>query len=257
MDGMKYGGVLPGEPEAVLELACLKGVHKVYGRAMAGVHALHDICLNVKRGEILAICGPSGSGKTSLLNVIGMLEMASEGSVVLNKLLVSKLTDQARMDLRGQFLGQVFQCFTLVPVMTAVENVMLPLVLREPLDKAGEQAAQGRALELLGQLGLSTQARHYPAKLDASQCQRIAIARALMTRPRLVLADEPTSRLDCGAVRLVMDLFARHQEDFGTAFVLTTRDQRQLSRVTRTLQLSEGRLGVAPDAFRKPLRVLL
>ena len=257
MDGSNKAGVLPGEPEAVLELLCLKGVHKVHGRSMASVHALHDVFLQVQRGEILAICGPSGSGKTSLLNVIGMLELASEGSVVLQKLLVSKLTEQARTDLRLQLIGHVFQAFTLVPVMTALENVMLPLLLRQQLDGRAMEQAQGRALELLAQLGLNTQARHYPGTLDASQCQRVAIARALITRPRLVLADEPSSRLDNGAARLVMDLFARHAEDDGTAFIITTRDQRQLSRVTRTLQLSEGRLGMAPDALRKPLRVLL
>jgi putative ABC transport system ATP-binding protein len=256
MDGMNHSGVLPGEPEAVLELLRLKGVHKVYGRAMASVHALHDIHLQVAVGEILSIVGPSGSGKTCLLNVLGMLEAATEGSVIINKLLAAKLTEQARNELRGQMIGQVFQSYTLVPVMTAVENVMLPLLLRGQLAGEARAAAESRALDLLAQLGLSTQARHYPAKLDASQCQRVAVARALITRPRLVLADEPTSRLDNGAMRMVMDLFARHQQDFGTAIVITTRDQRQLSRVTRTLQLSEGRLGAAPDALRKPLRVM-
>ncbi len=257
MEASKQAGALPGEPEAVMELVRLKGVHKVYGRALSSVHALHDIQLGLARGEILAICGPSGSGKTSLLNVIGMLEAASDGNVVVNKLLVSKMSEQARTDLRTQTIGMVFQSFTLIPVLTALENVMLPLLLRQTLDGDAQAAAEARAADLLTQLGLHTQLRHTPGQLDPSQCQRVAVARSLMTRPRLVLADEPTSRLDAGGTRMVMDLFARHQQEHGTAFIITTRDQRQLARVSRTLQLSEGRLSLAPEMQRRPLRVML
>lgn len=257
MDTTRQAGVLPGEPEAVLELVRLNGVHKIYGRALSGAHALHDVQLQLAAGEILAVCGPSGSGKTTLLNVIAMLEDASEGSVVVGRLLVSKLGEQARTELRGQMMGLVFQAFTLVPVMTALENVMLPLLLGRQLDGPAHAAAEAYAVELLARLGLTTQARHMPSRLDAAQCQRVAIARALVTRPRLMLADEPMARLDSGAAHLVMDLFAHYQQAHGTAFIITTRDQRQLARVTRTLQLCDGRLGHAPDTQRKPLRVML
>ncbi len=256
MDGHDDKSPLPGEPAAMMELVRLKGVHKVYGRGLAGVHALHDIHLQVAMGEIVAVCGPSGSGKTSLTNLVGMIDNATEGSIVIAKLLLSQLTEQARADLRCDMIGHVFQSFTLVPVMTALENVMLPLLLRRRLDDNSLAAARARAADLLAQLGLATQARLYPGRLDDSQSQRVAVARALMTRPRLVVADEPTSRLDSGATRLVMDLFARHQQEHGTAFLISTRDQRQLSRVTRTLQLGEGRLGTPADFLRKPLRVL-
>jgi putative ABC transport system ATP-binding protein len=240
------------------ELVNLSRVRKVYGVGMSGVHALHDIDLQIHIGEMVSVCGSSGSGKTSLLNVVGMLETATEGSVVIASLLVSKLSEQARAELRGDMIGFVFQASSLIPVMTARENVLLPLMLRGHLDDAELAAAQARAEMLLVQLGLGTHAGHYPPRLDASQCQRVAIARALIARPRLVLADEPTSRLDNGCIRLVMDLFALQQQEHGTAFLISTRDQRQLSRATRTLQLTEGRLMDAQQGHaRRPLRVQL
>lgn len=240
------------------ELVSLTGVHKVYGGGLTGVHALHDINLRIPAGEMVTVCGPCGSGKTSLLNVVGMLESASEGSVVIASLLVSKLSDQGRADLRSDMIGFVFQSFSLIPVMTARENVMLPLLLRGRLEHAELAAAYERADALLDQVGLATHAGHYPTRLDASQSQRVAIARALIGRPRLVIADEPASRLDSGCIRLVMDLFAREQEAHATAFLISTRDQRQLSRATRTLQLDEGRLISTPgNQTRRPLRVQL
>ena len=242
-----------------VEVLSLTRVQKVYGGSLSGVRALHDIDLRVTSGEMVTICGPSGSGKTSLLNVAGMLETATEGNVVVASLLVSKLSEQARADLRGDMIGFVFQAFSLIPVLTARENVLLPLLLRARLEQAELAAAEARADALLVQLGLATQAGHYPPRLDASQSQRVAIARALIAKPRLVIADEPTSRLDSGHTRIVMDLFAREQEEHGTAFLVSTRDQRQVSRATRTLQLMDGRLASIPGSTgaRRPLRAQL
>ena len=252
MDGSEYAG---GNR---VELVRLTAVHKYFGGGVSGVHALNDIHLALAGGEMVAVCGPSGSGKTTLLNVIGLLESATEGSVIVDTLLVSKLTEHARAQLRTELIGFVFQGFTLMPVMTARENVLLPLLLRQRLERDALEAAQERADDLLTQLGLGGQTGHYPARLDASQCQRVAIARALIAHPRLVLADEPASRQDSGCVRMMLDLFAREQRESGTAFLITTRDQRQLSRTTRTLQLSEGRLLRASTAStRTPLRVQL
>lgn len=240
------------------DLVSLSRVHKVYGGGLSSVHALHEVDLQVGTGEMVAICGPCGSGKTSLLNLVGMLETATEGNVVIASLLVSRLSEQARSDLRGEMIGFVFQSFSLIPVMTARENVLLPLMLRGRLEHAELAAAHERADALLTQVGLSTQAGHYPPRLDASQSQRVAIARALVTRPRLVIADEPTSRLDNGCIRMVMDLFARQQQEHGTAFLISTRDQRQLSRANRTLQLNEGRLqGMPSSSSRRPVRIQL
>lgn len=255
MDAMKSGKA-PATASPSGELVRLSGVHKIYGRGLAGVRALNDITLSVESGEMVAICGPSGHGKTTLMNIIGMLEPATEGSVVIARLLTSKLSEQARADLRGEMIGYVFQSFSLVPVLTAQENVLLPLMLRGGLAGAALADAQAYGAELLARVGLRTQTHHYPSRLDAGQCQRVAIARALVTAPRLVVADEPASRMDNGSIRLVMDLFAAHQREHGTTFVISTRDQRQMSRATRTLQLHEGRLSGAPaDAPRKIVRV--
>jgi putative ABC transport system ATP-binding protein len=256
MDAMVGNSAMLGEARPSGELVRLSGVHKIYGRGLAGVHALANIDLQVAAGEMVAICGPSGHGKTCLLNLVGMLETATEGSVVIANLLTSKLSEQARADLRGEVIGHVFQAFALIPVMSALENVLLPLTLRTRPGAAALAEAGELGAELLARLGLKTQTHHTPARLDASQCQRVAIARALVTAPRLVVADEATSRLDGGGLRLVMDLFASYQRDYGTSFVLSTRDQRQYSRASRTLQLNEGRLSSpSSDAGRKTLRV--
>jgi putative ABC transport system ATP-binding protein len=258
METTTGGGAVPGEQAFTVELVRLSGVHKYYGGGLSGVHALHDIHLRVGTGEMVAICGPSGSGKTSLLNVVGMLDTATEGAVVLDHLLVSKLSEQARATLRAEMIGYVFQAFSLIPVMSARDNVLLPLLLRSRLQRDELAVAQQRADDLLAQVGLATQSSHFPARLDASQSQRVAIVRALITRPRLVIADEPAARLDGGCVRMVMELFARQQRDHGTAFLISTRDQRQLSRATRTIQINEGRLlSNSADAARRPVRVQL
>jgi putative ABC transport system ATP-binding protein len=256
MESTATGDATPGGIKAAGELVRLAGVYKRYGRGLSGVQALADINLQLAPGEMVALCGPSGHGKTCLLNLIGMLEPASEGSLVIANLLVSTLSQQAHAELRSELIGYVFQATSLVPALTVLENVLLPLHFRSPLRGAALEAARERGAELLARVGLKTQTHHLPARLDASQCQRVAIARALATRPRLVVADEATSRLDSGATRLVMDLFAMHQREDGAAIIISTRDQRQLSRVSRTLQLHEGQLLTgSSDGGRRTLRV--
>jgi len=236
-------------------LVRLTGVHKRYRSGESSVHALHDINLHVEAGEQVVVCGPSGHGKTTLLNLIGLLDSASEGTITVAGTTITTLSEHARATLRNAIIGLVFQSASLLPVMTAQENVLLPLVLRAQLKHAELKAAQDLAAELLGRLGLAAQVRHYPARLDASQRQRVAIARALIAQPRLVVADEPTSRLDSGSLRMVLDLFAACQREHGTAFVISTRDQRQLTRATRVLQLNEGRLlDVPAHAPRRALQ---
>lgn len=260
MEATLSNGNKLGSLRMPLELVSLTRVQKTYGGGgPAGVLALDDIRLSITSGEMVVVCGPCGSGKTSLLNIVGMLEPATEGSVVIASLLVSKLSEQARADLRSDMIGFVFQSFSLIPVLSARENVLLPLLLRGSLEHGELAAAQARADSLLSQLGLATQAGHYPPRLDASQSQRVAIARALIAKPRLVIADEPTSRLDTSSIPIVMDLLAREQEEHGTAFLLSTRDQRQISRATRTLQLIDGRLDNTSKTrnTRRPLRVQL
>ena len=229
-----------GKDGALLRLA---GIHKTYHHGLSSVHALCDINMQVDAGEMVAVCAPSGHGKTTLLNLIGLLEPASAGSLTLAGFDVASLDEGAREALRGRIIGPVFQCFRLIPVMSARENVMLPLLLQRRLQRAEAIEARAYATELLARLGLAAHIHHNPARLDPGQCQRVAIARALVTRPRLVVADEPSSRLDGSALRMVLELFAACQREQGTAFVISTRDQRQLYRASRTLQLSDGRLG--------------
>ncbi|MBC7452410.1 MAG: ATP-binding cassette domain-containing protein [Massilia sp.] len=217
-------------------------MHKRYGNSLHGAPALSDINLHVVPGEMVAICSPSGHGKTSLLNLIGLFEAPSEGSVVIAGVRTSGLGEAARTALRGRLVGYVAQHFTLIAALTAQENVALPLMLRGPMDGAALADARALGGELLARLGMKSRAHHYPARLDPGFCQRVAIARALITRPQLVLADEATSRLDDASTRLVMDLFGAHQREYGTSIVLATRDQRQLGRAARTLQLNGGRL---------------
>lgn len=256
MESTAASGAAPNRSGHAGDIVRLAGVHKVYGRGLAGVQALADVDLQVARGEMVSICGPSGHGKTCLLNLIGLLEPATEGSVVIANLRVSQLSEQARADLRSAVIGHVFQAATLVPALTALENVLLPLHFRGALRGAALASAREQGADLLARIGLKTQTHHLPARLDAGQCQRVASARALATRPQLVVADEATSRLDSGATRLVMDLFATFQREAGTAVVISTRDQRQPSRVSRTLQLSDGRLSRGPaEQGRRASRV--
>jgi putative ABC transport system ATP-binding protein len=234
-------------------LLTLSGIHKVYRHGLSTIHALSDINMRVDAGEMVAVCAPSGHGKTTLLNLIGLLEPASAGSLRIGGVVAAGLGEPARRALRAAAIGQVCQCFTLMPVMTAHDNVMLPLLLQRRLGRAARREAHAFAGELLARLGLAAHVHHLPARLDPGQCQRVAIARALVTRPRLVLADEPTSRLDGSALRMVLELFANCQREQGTAFVISTRDQRQLYRATRTLQLADGRLGPRPADFPRHL----
>jgi len=232
-----------GKDGALLRLA---DIHKTYHHGLSSIHALSGIDMQVDAGEMVAICAPSGHGKTTLLNLIGLLEPATAGCMTLDGIDVATLGERERLALRTRLIGPVFQCFRLLPVLSARDNVVLPLLLQRRLARPQAAEARAYATELLARLGLAAQVHQHPARLDPGQCQRVAIARALVTRPRLVVADEPTSRLDGSALRMVLELFAACQREQGTAFVISTRDQRQLYRASRTLQLSDGRLGQRP-----------
>jgi ABC-type lipoprotein export system ATPase subunit len=233
----------------------LSGVHKRYRSGESVIHALYDIDLHIERGEMLAVCGPSGHGKTSLLNLAGLLEEPSDGRIEFGGTATESLCEPERAQLRNAHIGLVFQHCSLIPGLTAQENVALPLLLRRRrLTRSALATACDQANELLARLGLAAQQRLYAKQLDASQCQRVAIARALVGRPALVVADEPTSRLDTGSVRMVMELFSACQREYGTAFLVATRDQRQLLKAGRTLQLSEGRILCVPADTPRAMR---
>lgn len=238
-------GLAEGGGSEPADLVRLSGVHKHFRQGELEVHALRDIALRVAAGDIVAICGPSGSGKTTLLNQIGMLDSPSEGSVVVAGLLVSKLSEPARADLRCEMMGFVFQCFSLIPALTALENVLLPLTLRRNPSPAARHQGNERAAELLARVGLASRLHVYPERLNPGERQRVAVARALVAQPRLVLADEPTGCLDRDSAQLVTELFAAVRRQHNTSFIVSTRDQRALPHATRTLQLCDGQLAPA------------
>lgn len=221
------------EPEALLQM---KNVNKHYLMGETRIDALKDVSGAIMPGEFVAVWGPSGSGKSTFCNMIGLLDAPSSGSVSFKGQDVAQLSDDARSALRNRAVGFVFQSFNLVPVLTALENVMLPLQV------GGRPAALARkiALARLESVGLGSHAAHRPAKLSGGQQQRVAIARALVGAPALVVADEPTANLDSENALLVIALMRAISESEGTAFVFSTHDERLLDRVDRRIALCDG-----------------
>lgn len=218
------------------EIARLTGIHKTYMQGAVEVHALRGVDIAVAEREMLAICGPSGSGKSTLLNLIGMLDEPSAGDIVVAGRPVLGMSPNERADFRSESVGFIFQTFNLIPVLSALENVLLPLSLRGKLDKH----STAHATLLLEQVGLQNHLHAMPDRLSGGQRQRVAIARALMTRPRLVIADEPTANLDSDTSMLVMDLISALRRDYDTTFVFSTHDERILGHMTRVVRLRDG-----------------
>ncbi|MDH5282690.1 MAG: ABC transporter ATP-binding protein [Gemmatimonadota bacterium] len=203
------------------------------------VHALRGVSLEVRRGEYVAIVGPSGSGKSTLLQLLGGLDEPSAGSVLVDGVALAGLDDRTLTRLRLTRLGFVFQRFHLLPVLTAIENVELPL------SEAGVSRAErrARALELLGYVGLAERAAHRATQLSGGEMQRVAIARALANRPAVILADEPTGELDAATGRSMLELFRRLNQD-GTTLVVITHDEHLAAEAGRVVHMLDGRIAV-------------
>jgi len=218
-------------------LAC-EHVSKHFEDAGQRLTVLHDVELSVGRGETLAIVGASGSGKTTLLQILGGLDLPSGGTVRVNGQSFADLSDAARGRLRNEALGFVYQFHHLLPEFSAVENVAMPLLVRRLPVAAAEQQARA----LLERVGLGGRLGHRPAQLSGGERQRAAVARALVTRPRLVLADEPTGNLDGANARGVLDLMLELNRELGTSLVIVTHAPEIAARMQRVLVLEEGRL---------------
>jgi putative ABC transport system ATP-binding protein len=216
----------------------LEHVTKVYKVGEAQIHALDGVTLSVAPGEFTALVGPSGSGKTTLLQMMGCLDRPDSGVVAVQGQDVARLSANQRADLRRDKIGFIFQFFALVPVLTAYENVELPLLL------SGVAAAerQARVTELLAAVGMADRAGHRPDQLSGGEQQRTAIARALASRPVLVLADEPTANLDTDNGRHAMEIMQRLNQQTGTAFVFATHDPRVMAFARRVVELRDGRV---------------
>ncbi len=212
----------------------VEGVRKHFTTDAGLVRAVNGISLAVTPGHSLAITGPSGCGKSTLLSMIGGLEAPSEGRVSIDGRLISELPEKDRARLRREQLGFVFQSHNLQPFLTAVENVSLALALNSNVD------GYERSLELLGNLGLAGATGKYPDQLSGGERQRVAVARALVHRPRLILADEPTGSLDAGNSGAVIDLLLEAQSEAGTTLIVITHDAAVAARLDRRLSLRDG-----------------
>jgi ABC-type lipoprotein export system ATPase subunit len=222
------------DPTPVLQL---EGVSKGYRRGDEQVHVLIDFDFSVGAGEFVVVAGPSGAGKSTLLHIAGGLDAPDTGAVSVTGHDVWAMSARARAAFRRRNLGFVFQFFNLVPMLTAVENVSLPLVL----DGVPARLADARAEELLERVGLGDRARHRPAELSGGQMQRVAVARALVARPSIVLADEPTGNLDSHSSTEVLDLLRSLSDSDGAAVVMVTHDRIAASYGTREVHLVDGR----------------
>ncbi|MBI5595200.1 MAG: ABC transporter ATP-binding protein [Elusimicrobia bacterium] len=236
----------PVSPSPLIEL---KSVTKVYeppggARAIPTVTALHSISFSISRGEFTAIAGPSGSGKSTLLNIVGTLDAASKGEVVYDGRKVSGLSEAELADFRLRSLGFVFQAYNLIPVLSAVENVEYVLAL-QGVPKAERRA---RAKEALKWVGLEREADRRPDLLSGGQQQRVAVARAIVHRPMVVLADEPTANLDSKTAEALLELMLGLNADHGVTFVFSSHDPRVLSRARRVVSILDGRLAADSPA---------
>jgi putative ABC transport system ATP-binding protein len=217
----------------------LSGVNLALGRGAARVHILKDISLKIHHGEAVGLVGPSGSGKSTLLMVIAGLEQVDTGSIIVAGKDIGQLGEDALARFRGRHVGIVFQSFHLIPTMTALENVAVPLEL------AGASDAFARAEHELAAVGLAERMSHYPAQLSGGEQQRVALARALAPNPPILVADEPTGNLDEATGKQIIDLlFAGHTER-GTTLVLVTHDPTLAARCDRVVRMRSGRLDEA------------
>ncbi|KAA3657981.1 MAG: ABC transporter ATP-binding protein [Chloroflexi bacterium] len=220
---------------AVIEL---ENTTKIYKIGEVETRALDGVTLEIDKGEFTAIVGPSGSGKTTMLQLMGCLDKPDNGLVKINGQNVSNYSKNQRANLRREMIGFIFQFFALVPVLTAYENVELPLLLNSVADKERKE----RAMMLLDAVGLSDRAKHRPDQLSGGEQQRVAIARALAPDPLLVLADEPTANLDTANGTQAMDIMQRLNQETGTAFVFATHDPRVVAYARRVVKMQDGRL---------------
>ena len=215
----------------------LKDVAKTYGAGAAQVHALAGVSVALEAGEFTAICGPSGSGKTTLLNIVGLLDEPSSGAVFVEGRDVSSMSARQMARTRAQRIGFVFQAFNLVPVLTAVENVETALHLaRTPGDR------RTMAVDALVSVGLADLLNRRPGELSGGQQQRVAVARALVKRPALVIADEPTANLDSQTGAQILDLMRALNRERGVTFVFSTHDPMVMERARRIITLQDGRI---------------
>ncbi|MES2652548.1 MAG: ABC transporter ATP-binding protein [Bacteroidota bacterium] len=217
--------------ETILEI---KHVSKNYQSANNTLTVLDEINLAITKGEIVAITGPSGSGKTTLLGLCAGLDGATTGSVALNGIALEELNEDERASVRNQYVGFIFQNFQLLPTLTALENVMVPLELR------GAKNSKAIAVDLLEKVGLASRSHHYPVQLSGGEQQRVSLARAFSNQPAILFADEPTGNLDAETSEKIIKLLFDLNKDAGTTLVIVTHDAELAARTNRIVKIKGG-----------------
>ncbi len=214
----------------------VKNVSKVYGGGAAKVAALRDVSLTVNDGDFIAVMGPSGSGKSTLLNIIGGLDYPSSGEVILDGRRIDNLAENALVEFRRGKVGYVFQQYHLLPSLTALENVLLPLIF-----SGANGGSSDKALEILKKVGLGKRARHKPSELSGGEQQRVAIARALVSEPSLILADEPTGNMDRKTGGEILSLFDQLNKE-GHGIIMITHDREIARHAKEIIVLQDGQI---------------
>ncbi len=221
-------------PDSVI--VSIRDVTRVYRAGAETVHALRGITLDVHRGEYLSIMGPSGSGKSTLFNMIGGLDMPTDGTVTIQGVRLAELSRREQARLRNRCIGYIFQTYNLIPVMTALQNVALPILL----GGTGLRESNEKAAELLDAVGLGDRLHHRPEELSGGQQQRVAIARSFANDPGIILADEPTGNLDTRTGEEIIDRLSRLSQDRGITIISATHDHKMLSVSDRVVTISDG-----------------
>ncbi len=229
------------EREPIIEA---EGLEKVYGYGRNALRVLKNISLSIGRGEIVSIVGPSGAGKSTLLNIVGCLDGFQGGKLVVGAKDVSNMNVENLSDFRNRHIGFIFQLHNLLPEFTAAENVMMPLLIR----RCGRREAKEKALELIARFGLAERAHHKPAELSGGECQRIAVARAIIGQPEIILADEPTGSLDSENSRNLTNILFEIGRDLNTTIVIVTHSSEIAEMTERTITLVDGM--IKSDLYR-------
>ena len=214
----------------------LSNIEKVYRNSTIQTLALHNVNLEVEKGEFLSIMGPSGCGKSTLLNIIGLLDNPTSGKIILNGVNVANLSDKKLAEIRNQKLGFIFQSYHLIADLNVLDNVELPLIYR----KISASDRKKLALAALEKVGLSARTKHYPNQLSGGQRQRVAIARAIVGQPEVILADEPTGNLDSVMGDEIMNILLQLNQQDGTTIVMVTHDETDAKRTQRLIRFFDG-----------------
>ena len=214
----------------------LENIGKTYRTDRIETVALQNVSLSVQRGEFISVMGPSGCGKSTLLNILGLLDLPSEGQVTLDGRRVDRLRDSDLAKIRNEHIGFVFQSYHLIPDLTVVDNVEIPLLYR----KMSGAERRRRAAEALQRVGLASRLHHFPTQLSGGQQQRVAIARAVVGRPRLILADEPTGNLDSHMGEEIMGILETLNREEQVTIIMVTHDDQKAARTARTFRIFDG-----------------